>query len=117
MARGALPFSLRKRVYIIIAIAMTIFFVIVTFQHRELSDDSFLTQVEHRWIDKKFQIRGEQLPGGDVLIVAIDDRTLKLGSFRTLRHAYYAKLVDKLSEAKPSVIGFDMMFPDADLSN
>src|SRR5437868_5435263 len=118
MARGALPVSARKRVYSFIAAAMTLLFVVVTFQHADLSDDSFLTSLEHRWIDAKFKIRGEQVPGGDIVIVGIDQRTLDgMGSFRTMRHGNYAKLVDKLAEAKPSVIGFDMMFPDPDLSN
>jgi adenylate cyclase len=117
MARSVLPQSIRKRVPIIIATVMTVFFVVLTFQHSDLTDDSFLTSMEHRWIDAKFRMRGEQLPAENVVIVAIDERTLKLGSFRTLRHSYYAQLVDKLSEAQPKVIGFDMMFPDPDLSH
>src|SRR5690349_10737487 len=107
MARGSRSDSLRKRVYIVIAIAMTLFFVLITFVHSDLSDDSLLTRAENLWIDAKFKIRGPQLPAGNVVIVGIDERTLKLGSFRTMRHGNYASLVDKLAEAKPSVIGFD----------
>jgi adenylate cyclase len=117
MARSVLPESIKKRGPVIIAAVMTAFFVFLTFQHSDLNDESFLTSLEHRWIDAKFRMRGEQLPAGNVVIVAIDDRTLKLGSFRTLRHSYYAQLVDKLSAAHPKVIGFDMMFPDPDLSH
>ncbi len=118
MATSFLPESIKKRVPVIIAIAMTLFFVVLAFEHADLTDSSFLTRIEFRWIDTKFQIRGEQAPAKDVVLVGIDDNTLtKLGSFRTMRHQQYATLVDKLSEAKPKVIGFDIIFPDPDLAN
>src|SRR5207248_10352 len=117
MARSVLPESVKKRVPVIIAVAMTLFFVILAFSRADLTDSSFLTSLENRWTDAKFKFRGEQLPSGNVVIVGIDDKSLKLGSFRTLRHSNYAKLVDKLAEAKPKVIGFDMMFPDPDVTN
>ena len=118
MARPILPDSIRKRVPIIIAAGLTFFFLILTMIRIELSDVSPLTRVEYLWMDYKFRQRGPQAPAKDVVLVGIDQKTLdKLGSARVFQRTHFARLVDKLSEAKPKVIGFDILYSDVDVSN
>src|SRR5688572_20468109 len=107
----SLPASLKKLIPITMAIVLTLFFVVVTVNRIEFTDNSFLTSLEHRWIDAKFRMRGAQLSGGDIVIVGIDEKTLgKLGSYRTLDRKYLADLVDRLSAAGPKAIAFDVLF-------
>src|SRR5262249_28669834 len=101
MARSFIPESIRKHVPVVIATTLTVLFVLLTFLRHELTDDSFLTALEYQWMDAKFRFRGPQLPKSDIVIVGIDDKTLKLGSFRTMRHSVYAQVIDKIAEAKP----------------
>jgi len=115
MERSSLPPSVKKWVPTIIAIVITLVFATLAFLRADLTDNSFLTSLEMRWIDQKFILRGEKRPGPEVVIVGIDDKTLgTVGSFRTLSHDKYAKVIDNLSAAQAKVIGFDVLFPDAD---
>src|SRR5437899_10814652 len=117
MARRYLPTSLKKRVPLVLAIGMTASFFILALSRLDLADSSFLTSLDLRWIDAKFRLRGYQISGNEVVVVGIDDKTLaRLGSIRTLSHDNLAKLVYKLADAGPKVIGFDTFYPDADTS-
>src|SRR5262245_27971610 len=93
-----IPASLKARFPTIMALVLTIGFFVLAYTRLDLMDTSFLTNIEYRWIDRKFLWRGEQTPGDEVVIVAVDDRTLaKLGSFRTLRHDTIGDLVTRLA--------------------
>jgi adenylate cyclase len=117
MATGVLPVSLQKRVPIILALATTAFFFILALNRLDLADSGFLTSLDLRWIDLKFRLRGSQVPGNEVVVVGIDEKTLsRLGSIRTLSHDNLAKLVNRLADAGPKVIGFDTFYPDPDTS-
>lgn len=51
-------------------------------------------------------------PSGDILIVAIDNRSLaELGRWPWPR-TFHAQLVETISAARPRVIGYDVVFPD-----
>src|SRR5215471_11250008 len=114
MARSYLPGSIKKRIPSIIAIVLTVAFLDLGFNHRDLIDTGFLpTRLEFLWMDQKFNIRGFQPPGNEVVMVAFDDRTLdRYGSFRLFERDKIATLIDHLSAAKPKVIGFDIVYPD-----
>ncbi|HYR42848.1 MAG TPA: adenylate/guanylate cyclase domain-containing protein [Terriglobia bacterium] len=117
MARRYLPTSLKKHVPLVLAIAMTASFFVLALNRLDLADPGFLTSLDLRWIDAKFRLRGYQIPGNEVVVIGIDDKTLaRLGSIRTLSHDNLAKLVDKLAGAGPKVIGFDTFYPDRDTS-
>jgi adenylate cyclase len=112
------PISRTKRVPLIVALAMTAFFFILALNRIDLADPSYLTSLDLRWIDAKFRWRGYQVPGDEVVVVGIDEKTLAtLGSIRTLSHSSLARLVDRLAEARPKVIGFDTFYPNPDTSN
>ncbi len=118
MARGFLPESIRKRVSPIIAAVLTVAFLVLGIYRLNLTDVNFLTRVEFLWMDAKFRIRSFQQPGNEVVLVGMDDRTLdKIGSGRIFQRSYMASVIDKLAEAKPKVIGFDMIYPDVDPTN
>lgn len=115
MARSFLPQSIKKRVPTILAIVITLFFGGLAGLRYSLSDDSFLTSLEMRWIDAKFLFRGPRLPGGEVVIVGIDEKSLtdpEWGSGVSLKHDKMATVVNNLAKAKPKVIGFDIFFND-----
>ena len=107
-----------KRMPAIIAAVMTLVFLVLAFYRLDLTDTDFLTRVEFLWMDYKFRIRGAQQPGNEVVLVGLDDKTLdKLGSARVFQRHNFATLVDKLAEAKPKVIGFDITFPERDVTD
>src|SRR5215470_6707261 len=113
MARSYLPESIKKRIPSIIAVILTAVFLVLGFNRRDLIDSGFLTRIEFLWIDQKFKTRGPQPPGNEVVMVAFDDKTLdRYGSFRLFERDKIAELVDRLSAAKPKVIGFDIVYPD-----
>src|SRR5262245_34442014 len=105
--------SLRYRKSPIIAAVMTVVFLYLGISRLNLTDPNFLTRIDFLWLDAKFRMRGYETPGNEVVLVAIDESTLqRLGSARVFQRNNFAKLVDKLSEAHPKVIGFDMTFPE-----
>jgi adenylate cyclase len=118
MPNNILPGSLKKRVPAILAAGLTVIFFLLAVNRIALTDPSFLTAVEWRWVDVKFRLRGERPGGKEVVIVGMDDKTLdKLGSARVFQRSNLAKLVTKLAEAEPKAIGFDINFPEPDVSN
>ena len=72
---------------------------------------SLLQSVELRSLDARFLIRGPRARDTRIVIVAIDENTLrKLGAFPVPRDAY-ASLVNRLHAAGARVIAFDLDFP------
>jgi adenylate cyclase len=102
------------------ALALAITFLVVGLAWNGLAwtDRGILTSLEMRWLDAKFRWRGGNLPGDEVLIVAIDDRSLdRLGSARLFERYHAANLIHRLAEAGAKVIGFDIVFAEPDPSN
>jgi len=60
--------------------------------------------------DTSFRIRSAHKPSDKIVIIAIDDKTLKkFGSWPLKRH-YYAILLDKIREA--NIVGFDVLMAE-----
>ena len=118
MARGDLRKSVKKLIPVIVTSLITFSFLTLAFFRRNLNDVNFLTRVEYLWMDAKFRMREAQSPANDVVLVGVDEKTLrKLGSARVFKKTNWATLVDKLSAGKPKVIGFDILFSDVDVSD
>ncbi len=65
--------------------------------------------------DVFFRIRGQEKADPRILIAAIDEKTLsELGPW-PLKRTYYAKLLDRLKEAR--VVGFDLIFTEPSSSD
>ena len=59
-----------------------------------------------------FQIRGDRVWDSRVVVIEIDDKSLKsLGAFPWSRQRYQ-KLIETLTPANPSVIGFDILMSE-----
>jgi adenylate cyclase len=115
MANTFLPKSVKKKIGTIIALVMTLIFFRLAVVRLDLTDDSFLTSMEHRWMDAKFRVRGQQPAGNEVVIVGLDEKTLdKVGSARTLRREVMADLVARLAAGGPKAIGFDILYEEPD---
>ena len=72
---------------------------------------TFLQNIELRSLDMRFQARGKRPVDPRIVIVGLDEKTLrKVGSFPIGRNNY-AKLVDRLSAGGASIVGFDFDFP------
>jgi adenylate cyclase len=72
------------------------------------------SMMEARLLDLRFRVRGAVPPPDSVVIAVIDEKSLaRLGRWPWDR-TVMARLVDKLAEAEAAVIGFDVIFPEAE---
>lgn len=66
--------------------------------------------------DLRFRIRGERQPGPEVVIVAIDEKSIdQLGRW-PWPYTVQARLVDQLTAYGAAAIGYDVVFPESDTS-
>jgi len=93
-------FSVKK---IIICLALLVF--VMLFEYA-----GFFVGINNYFYDLSFRIRGVRPPSKDILIVAIDDKSLERLGRWPLRRRYYATLIDKISDAK--VIVFDIVMAE-----
>jgi adenylate cyclase len=110
---------MKRRFPTILAITVTFLFAVLATNRLDWTDSStFLTSLDLRWLDTKFQLRGRLVPGDEVIIVGLDDRTMdSLGSARTFERKHVPALIDQISAAGPRVIGFDILYEDEDASD
>lgn len=74
----------------------------------------FLSDIELRTLDMRFQLRGSRDPGKDVVIVAIDQKSQDVLGHWPFPRSHFAEAVDVLREARARVIAFDVNFPQPD---
>lgn len=75
----------------------------------------FLDTVENKILDFRFLTRGTLPPGDEIIIIAIDEKTLdKLGRWPFPRR-YFVDVVEQLIDAGVKVVGFDMIFCEEDV--
>ena len=75
----------------------------------------FMDTLENKILDFRFLIRGRAEPGGQVVIIAIDEKTLdELGRWPFPR-SYFVDVVRNLNENGVKVLGFDMIFSEPDI--
>lgn len=77
---------------------------------------TFLREIDLRYSDFRFKLRGKVKPGPNVAIVAIDEKSInELGRWPWSRRRL-AEFVDKLADYSPKVVAFDMTFsePESD---
>src|SRR5262245_18363311 len=122
MANSILPESLKRRVSALLALVWTLAFARLALNNldftRRTGLGGFLTAVEMRALDLKFQIRCARPRASAIVIVGVADRTIKrLGSARLFQRSNFDTLADKIAEGKPKAIGFDISFEDHDASS
>jgi adenylate cyclase len=93
--------------------ALITFFVIILY----FLDPLLLKLIELKTLDMKFISRGHLKPGNEVVIAAIDEKSLdELGRWPWPRHNLVT-LIDHLSQYNARVIGLDIVFPEPEDSN
>jgi adenylate cyclase len=73
-----------------------------------------LQRLESLTSDLRFRVRGPRLPGSEVVIAAIDEKSIdQLGRW-PWPYTVQARLVDRLTEYGAAVIGYDVVFSSSD---
>ncbi len=76
---------------------------------------TFFQLLEFKAYDFKMSLRGTRPVSDQVVIVAIDEPSLKREGRWPWPRTRLAQLVDKLSESGAAVIGLDLLFPEKDI--
>lgn len=76
---------------------------------------TFFQLLELKAYDFKMSLRGTRPVSDQVVIVAIDEHSLKQEGRWPWPRTRLAKLVDKLTESGAAVIGLDLLFPEKDI--
>ncbi|MBI2486402.1 MAG: CHASE2 domain-containing protein [Deltaproteobacteria bacterium] len=72
----------------------------------------FLRAIDLKFSDFRFNIRGEIKPNSQVIIVAIDEKSInELGRWPWSRYRL-AEFLDKLKDYNPKVVAFDITFSE-----
>jgi adenylate cyclase len=82
-----------------------------------LSAGEALLRLEYTSVNERFDIRGQQKPPSNVVLVAIEDKTFSGLDVRwPFRRKYHAQVIRNLTRAGANVIAYDVQFtePDAD---
>ncbi len=75
---------------------------------------SFIQQLEAKAYDLRFRARGERRGASEVIVVALDEKSIeKLGRWPWPR-IYWAKFMRNLASYKPKVIALDVIFSEPD---
>jgi adenylate cyclase len=106
---------LREHWNIIIPVLVTVaglaLYALTSLRPESSSPLAFIANLELRTLDARFQLRGARTPDARIVIVGIDENTLRrVGAFPIPRSAY-ATLVDRLHAAGAKVVAFDATFP------
>lgn len=99
--------SFSRRVILLMVVSLT--FAVVCLA---LLRPPFIELIELKLYDLRFRYRGPQPAGQELVIVAIDDSSLQsVGRWPWPREAI-SKLIRRLKEAQPRVIGLDIIFSE-----
>jgi len=117
-AKRLLRFSRKHRAGFMISAAICVvslaLYVEVYMVARPSPTLHFLSTIELRTLDMRFQIRGSRDHNGNVVIVAIDQKSQDVLGRWPFPRSHFAELVDVLREAGARVIAFDVNFPQPD---
>ena len=108
------------RYTVFISLAVTLMslagFGAINFSKSAKSALVLLDNFEARTLDARFQTRGTLKPAPEVVIVAIDQKTIDRLSWPFAR-SNYARMLDTLARDGARVVGFDVDFPFPDRSS
>ena len=91
-----------------------VLFVYVVDQVQDHHLASFFRQVELKAYDYRFKLRGQRNPGEDVVILAIDEKSIEeLGRFPWARRVF-GKAVENLRKDGVAVVANDIVFSEPD---
>ena len=105
----------KKTISILISILIFIFVVaIYNLEDRDIFKAlRIFRAIEQKSLDVRFQIRGKRDPGDEIVIAAIDEKSIKkLGRYPWPRR-YIAQFVDKMTDANARLLALDVMYSEA----
>lgn len=73
---------------------------------------AFIDMLDNKILDTFFRVRGIVEPGGQVVVVAIDEKSVAQKGRWPWSRVVLAQLIDSLVQNGCSVIGIDMIFPE-----
>ena len=82
-----------------------------------LSYGSFFEALERKIFDASMRLRGERRVNPAIQIVEIDDKSIENFGRWPWSRGYHASLLQILSENRPKVIGYDVLFSEVDLEH
>jgi CHASE2 domain-containing sensor protein len=67
--------------------------------------------LERQTVDARFHVRGVEAPDDQIVIVAVDDNTLRtVNAVPPIPRVHYARLLDRLGAAHPRLLAIDVQF-------
>ena len=84
----------------------------ILFSYAYTQDFQFLENINNKFTDILFSLRGVEKPSNQILIVDIDEKSLTL--MKGFNREKLAIIIDNLTTANASIIGLDMTFPSED---
>lgn len=103
----------KKKIFYLITFAWTLLFALLQWHN----PDSIRERIESRTYDFRLRLRDtvrKPKVSGEIVIVAIDEKSIREIGRWPWRREVMADLVDRISAAAPRVIGLDIMFTEAD---
>ena len=99
-----------------ILISTLVFIIVITIYNLEDRDMfkalRIFRAIEQKSMDVRFQIRGKRDPGDEIVIVAIDEKSIKkLGRYPWPRR-YVAQFVDRITDAGARILALDVMYAE-----
>jgi len=78
---------------------------------------NIVIRLDNSALDVQFRLRGERSPGQEVLLVLVDEKSLKeIGRWPWPRDTQ-ARLIDHIHEGEPAVIGLDIIYAEPEESS
>jgi len=76
-----------------------------------------VVRLDNSALDVQFRLRGERSPGQEVLLVLVDEKSLKeIGRWPWPRDTQ-ARLIDHIHEGEPAVVGLDIIYAEPEESS
>ncbi|MBN2223636.1 MAG: adenylate/guanylate cyclase domain-containing protein [Deltaproteobacteria bacterium] len=75
----------------------------------------FIPVIENKILDYRFLLRGKMTPGDEVVIIAIDEKTLDEVGRWPFPRSYFVDVVENLNKMGIRAVGFDMVFSEPDI--
>jgi adenylate cyclase len=104
---GAAPRKYSRRAIWLLVTTVTLMVILLSLVRPEITEF-----IELKLLDLKFLYRGPVQAGPELAIVAIDDDSLKSMGRWPWSRADVARLLQRLTEAEPKVIGLDIIFAE-----
>jgi len=108
------PMSRKGRVFAFLTSVLVISFVMLVWylEHTESAMFRFFRLAELGSLDVRFLIRGKIPTTDKVVIVALDEETIKKAGTFPIPRGMFGKLVERLTDAGAAVIAFDALFAE-----